>query len=156
MAVTTNTSLTDPSDRPGVLKVWSVIVTVLGDIAQIHPKTEIIGPVLTDVLARIGIQPEAVRVALHRLRRDDWIESRKVGRISYLRLTAKGLSETASVADRVFAPLPPAPDHWCLVVAPPHPAVVEPLGSAFPLGRGLAIAPGPLAALHGASAGGGD
>ena len=48
-------------------RVWSLIVTVFGDLAQ-RNGDEIAGPVLGEILAPVGVRPEAMRVALHRLR----------------------------------------------------------------------------------------
>ncbi|MBV2358538.1 hypothetical protein KUH32_02010 [Thalassococcus sp. CAU 1522] len=131
----------------GGLKVWSVIVTALGDLAQGDPKAEMPGPVLTRLLARLGIQPEAIRVALHRLRRDGWIDSRKAGRTGYLRLSATGRAQTARVADRVFGAAPVAPSGLVLAIAPQagdgSAATLLEAGEALSLGRGAMILTAP-------------
>ncbi len=60
-------------------RVWSMMVTIFGDLAQ-APRDRIDGPLLTRLTDGMGIKPEAVRVALHRLRNEDWITSVKSGR----------------------------------------------------------------------------
>ena len=67
--------LRDSSD----LRVWSVIVTLMGDLTVMGTPgadaSGVSGQALGKVMAALGIRPEATRVALHRLRKDGWIES---------------------------------------------------------------------------------
>ena len=56
-------------------RVWSLLVTVFGDLAQ--DGSALPGTVLGEIMSRVGIKPEAMRVALHRLRKDGWIESER-------------------------------------------------------------------------------
>ncbi|MFK5977441.1 MAG: PaaX family transcriptional regulator C-terminal domain-containing protein [Rhizobiaceae bacterium] len=86
----------------GQTKVWSVIVTVFGDLAK-NPGDEISGPLLSIIMEKIGIRPEAMRVAIHRLRKDKWIESRREGRVSKYRLSAKGFAESEAARPRIYA-----------------------------------------------------
>lgn len=83
----------------GPLRVWSLLVTVFGDLA---PDSTLDGPTLSAIMAGIGIKPEATRVALHRLRSDDWIASEKNGRTSLHRLTKKGQSDSANARGRIY------------------------------------------------------
>ncbi len=83
------------------LKVWSFLVTLLGDLT-LDSKASVSGVSITAISARMGIKPEAVRVALHRLRKDNWIETVKVGRESRHSLTTRGLRETQAVSPRVY------------------------------------------------------
>lgn len=83
----------------GPLRVWSLLVTVFGDLAMDQPMD---GPTLTTIMARIGIKSEATRVALHRLRSDGWIVSRKVGRTSHHCLTDKGQRDSATARPRIY------------------------------------------------------
>lgn len=101
----------------GDLKVWSVLVTIFGDLAPGEGE-RIDGPVLSALMARIGIKPEAVRVALHRLRNDGWIVSEKSGRVSAYGLSAVARSETQAVRDHIYAPYVPGFDRWFLIVLP--------------------------------------
>lgn len=83
------------------IKVWSVIVTIFGDLAQ-NSGDEISGLHLSAITERIGIKPEAMRVAIHRLRKDNWIESRKVGRVSQYRLSTFGYEESKAASPRIY------------------------------------------------------
>lgn len=83
----------------GTLRVWSVLVTVFGDLA---PSCALDGPTLSAIMDGIGIKPEATRVALHRLRSDDWVASEKTGRTSLHRLTEKGQRNSAAAHLRIY------------------------------------------------------
>lgn len=101
----------------GALKTWSVIVTILGDLAA-APDAHVPGPVLSALTDRMGLRAQAMRVALHRLRRDGWISSSRDGRASRYALTGHGLALTLSVSDQVYGSAPPAPRGWRIVLAP--------------------------------------
>ncbi|MEP2892246.1 PaaX family transcriptional regulator C-terminal domain-containing protein [Tateyamaria sp.] len=83
----------------GSLRVWSLLVTVFGDLA---PDCPLQGPTLSAIMERIGVKPEATRVALHRLRSDDWIASEKTGRTSLHRLTEKGQRDSQAAHLRIY------------------------------------------------------
>lgn len=53
-------------------------------------------------MTRIGVKPEATRVALHRLRSDGWILSQKRGRTSQHRLTEKGQEDSLAARPRLY------------------------------------------------------
>lgn len=104
--------------RDAELRTWSLIVTIFGDLAR-APGAELPGPVLSAITARIGIKPEAMRVALHRLRKDDWLASRREGRVSHYLLTEAGRAESERATARIYAASPPEPTRWHLLVAGP-------------------------------------
>jgi len=83
----------------GPLRVWSLLVTVFGDLA---PDGSLDGPTLSSVMDGIGIRAEATRVALHRLRADGWITSHKQGRISAHSLTPKGQQDSLAARPRIY------------------------------------------------------
>mmetsp|Transcript_17997 Transcript_17997/g.27398 ORF Transcript_17997/g.27398 Transcript_17997/m.27398 type:complete len:198 (+) Transcript_17997:314-907(+) len=83
----------------GPMRVWSLLVTVFGDLAQ---DSALEGPTLSTIMAGIGIKPEATRVALHRLRSDGWITSQKTGRTSLHRLSPKGYRDSAAASPRIY------------------------------------------------------
>lgn len=83
----------------GPMRVWSLLVTVFGDLAQ---DRALEGPTLSTIMAGIGIKPEATRVALHRLRSDGWITSEKTGRTSLHQLSAKGYEKSAAASPRIY------------------------------------------------------
>lgn len=97
----------------GDLKVWSLIVTVLGDRAldgRFIPSAEIAG-----VLAPLGVKPDALRVALHRLKRDEWVVGRRVGRTSEYALSTTGIATSRLAAARIYATAPASAD-WSLII----------------------------------------
>jgi len=83
----------------GPLRVWSLLVTVFGDLAHDRPLD---GPTLSAIMTEMGIKPEASRVALHRLRSDGWVMSEKRGRTSLHRLTQQGQSDSDAARDRIY------------------------------------------------------
>ena len=83
----------------GPLRVWSVLVTVFGDLA---PDVALDGPTLSAIMTAIGIKPEATRVALHRLRSDGWIVSEKKGRTILHSLTAQCQRDSINARPRIY------------------------------------------------------
>jgi phenylacetic acid degradation operon negative regulatory protein len=102
-------------------RVWSIIVSMFGDLARVRGD-QIGGPAMSRIIAPIGIKPEAIRVALHRLRGDGWLESTKQGRTSVYQLATSGLAQSQQASLRIYARSQPAPDGWHLYVHPPKPA----------------------------------
>lgn len=99
----------------GGQRVWSLMISLFGDLAQDKGQS-IAGPELSAIMSGLRVKPEAVRVALHRLRNDGWIVSQKSGRISQHSLSAKGLAESVSASPRIYAdPGDLSPD-WQLVL----------------------------------------
>lgn len=96
-------------------RVWSLMVTLFGDLAQARGSA-IDGPVLSDVMTAMDIRPEAVRVALHRLRNDDWIVSRKYGRTRRHSLTAASRAESLSASPRIYSSPPAQDTGWQLAI----------------------------------------
>ncbi len=144
-------------------RTWSLIVTIFGDMARAEG-AEISGPVLSAIMGRIGVRPEAMRVALHRLRKDGWIETRREGRVSHYRLTQQGRDETKRASARIYAPAPPAPKRWHVLVAGPLEATERltleaarlaegyvALGQGVWLGMGAASEPSGMFVLEGAA-----
>lgn len=102
-------------ERP---RVWSLIVTVFGDLA-FREGDRVSTQVLARITEPIGIKPEALRVALHRLRKDGWIDSQRVGRGSTYHLTAHGSQQTHAAAPRIYGRTNPAVQEWALFTAGP-------------------------------------
>lgn len=103
----------------GPLKVWSVVITILGDLLQDEDK-RLSGPLLDALVGRMGINNQALRVALHRLRREGWIESSKQGRMSDHKLTAVGWAQTEAVRPQVYGREPDPSQHVSLVIGAPQ------------------------------------
>ncbi len=100
----------------GTQRVWSVLVTIFGDLAQ-NGSDQVSGALITTLTALAGIKAEATRVALHRLRKEGWIESTRVGRNSVHRLTEFGRSQSAAAAPRIYARETTKPDVWHVLIA---------------------------------------
>jgi phenylacetic acid degradation operon negative regulatory protein len=120
----------------GAGKVWSFLATAFGDLAR-EEDARLGGAVLRALAARAGIRGDAVRVALHRLRKDGWILSHPEGRRTSYALTPHGLAESRAAAPRIYGPAP----------EPPVPVLLLPPGTppppgATPLAPGVALAPG--------------
>jgi len=99
----------------GQPRVWSLLVTMFGDLAQGDTDT-LAGPVLSQMTDVMGIRAEAVRVALHRLRNETWITSTKVGRTAVHQLTEFGRRESRRVSPLFYSKLSDFADAWILVV----------------------------------------
>jgi phenylacetic acid degradation operon negative regulatory protein len=126
----------------GPLKVWSVVVTILGDLCT-APHDRVGGKLLTALAGRMGVTGQAVRVAVHRLRADGWIETEKAGRESLYGLSRHGWAETQAVRPVIYAgAAPPAGRPW-LLVAPPQLAAAD-FAARLPA---TAVALGPRTAL---------
>ena len=104
--------LSDPQNQ----RVWSIIVSLFGDLAQ-QPTDRISGSALTRIITPMGIKPEAIRVALHRLRKDGWIESTRSGRASIHYLTQYGRSQSAAVTPRIYTRAPVISTDWHALIA---------------------------------------
>lgn len=104
----------------GPLRAWSVVVTILGDLCR-APDDRISGRALNALTGHMGLSAATVRVALHRLKRDGWIESERRGRDAAYRLSRMGRAETDAVRDRIYAhqPTTAGQRRLHLLVAPP-------------------------------------
>ncbi|SFS82208.1 transcriptional regulator, PaaX family [Sulfitobacter marinus] len=92
----------------GGQRVWSLMISLFGDLAR-REGDVIDGPVLSTIMAAMDVRPEAARVALHRLRKDNWIASEKQGRISLHSLTPDGRAQADDASARIYTP----PDDLC-------------------------------------------
>lgn len=138
--------LADRLSADGALKLWSVLVTCLGDLSQ-SGQDEASGLVLSAIVDRIGLQPQAMRVALHRLKRDGWVDSRRTGRVGYHRLSQSGLRQTKAAAARIYGPAQHAAG-WQLVGLPPDApdglSLLPDSVAAIPISRSFAMVTGPV------------
>lgn len=136
--------LSDAKDQ----KVWSLIVSVFGDLAQ-QPGDHLGSSLIGQIIAPLGIRSDAMRVALHRLRKDGWIESHREGRNSLHTLTEHGRALSAAVTPRIYDRAPTVPDTWRFVTADDT-IGVRAFGEALRdsayvgIGRNMALGTGPL------------
>lgn len=136
--------LGDSQDR----RVWSVIVSLFGDLAQ-RPGDRLSGAALTRIIGPMAIRPEAIRVALHRLRKDGWLDSERAGRESQHFLTDFGRARSAAVTPRIYARAAEVAADWQVLIADeaagPH--ILDALlaaGRHVAIARNVALGPAPL------------
>ncbi|PWJ21928.1 PaaX family transcriptional regulator C-terminal domain-containing protein [Jannaschia seohaensis] len=86
-------------------RTWSVIVTIFGDLARAEGQ-EIDSATLARLCEAMGLRPEALRTALHRLHKEGWLERRRAGRHSVYRLSAQGRAESEAAQPRIYGPQP--------------------------------------------------
>lgn len=108
--------LVDALHREGRLRVWSLVITVFGDLVQ-HRGGEISTARLGLLLGRVGVELGALRTALSRLGRDGWVERQRQGRASQYRLSRQGLDRFAPATSRIYAAPRRRPvDRWSAVL----------------------------------------
>jgi phenylacetic acid degradation operon negative regulatory protein len=99
------------ADKP--LRVWSLIVTILGDIvmrqgADLAPRPVWTGHLL-DLLTRLGVEAGLARTSLSRLVSGGMLERGKSGRNTYYRLSDTSAAEFAKAAGRIYGRKPLVP-----------------------------------------------
>ncbi|MFY0634751.1 MAG: PaaX family transcriptional regulator [Vannielia sp.] len=129
--------------RPGAHRVWSLIVTVFGDLARAEGE-EIDGAALGRIMAAVAVKPEAMRVALHRLRKEGWLESRKAGRGAVHALSAQGRASSQAAAPRIYAARAEGPEAWFLALGE---GALEAGAGEVQLAPTLLLSPAPAPAL---------
>lgn len=100
------------------IKVWSMVVTIMGDLCR-TPEDRIGGQALGRIMEEMGVTNQALRTALHRLKRDGWVEALREGRGSTYSLTPTGRERTESVRPVLYATGRPAPAPVFLIVGNP-------------------------------------
>ncbi len=109
--------LIDALHGQGRLRVWSLVITVFGDLVQ-HRGGVISTARLGAVMSRIGIEPGTLRTALSRLGRDGWVESERAGRTSLYRLSPQGVARFAPATSLIYAAPQQGPvREWSLFVS---------------------------------------
>ncbi|KNG93263.1 PaaX family transcriptional regulator C-terminal domain-containing protein [Pseudaestuariivita atlantica] len=110
-------------------RVWSILVTILGDLGGLVEMQTCLA-----LCSRIGVEEQAVRTAMSRLVKDGLVEGERTGRTSAYRFSVSALADYRAAAPLVYAApkkvgswraalLPPAPDRSTLIdrLAPTHP-----------------------------------
>lgn len=107
--------LIDALHAEGRLRVWSLVVTVMGDAVQ--PRGgRIAAARLQDLLGRIGVEPGALRTALSRLVADGWLIRERNGRTSHYRLSGQGQAEYGPAAEAIYAAPGAEPECWTIAL----------------------------------------
>ncbi|MCF6304937.1 MAG: PaaX family transcriptional regulator [Rhodobacteraceae bacterium] len=101
-------------------RVWSLIVTLFGDMAQ-GEQDRISASQLAKITDILGIKPEATRVALHRLRKTGWLISEKSGRNSRYALSEFGRAQSISASARIYGETMAKSGDWHVLVLPAKP-----------------------------------
>jgi phenylacetic acid degradation operon negative regulatory protein len=102
----------------GDLRIWSVVITFFGD--SVHPRDAWVpATALAEIAEALGIAPAALRVALHRLVRDGWLQRERRGRRSYYALSPDGLASFGPATRRIYARAPALTGPWRLAAAAP-------------------------------------
>ena len=100
----------------GPIKVWSLLVTVFGDLSAAHGGF-LTSRQLNGLFDAFDIQSGALRVALHRLRKEGWIESERIGRISRFKMTEQAQQETEKARPVVYRDPSAQLESWVFVVS---------------------------------------
>ncbi|RFP85922.1 hypothetical protein DZK27_15610 [Rhodobacteraceae bacterium 63075] len=101
----------------GSLKTWSLIVTIFGDLAP-DGIAALDSQLLGALCATFSVRPEALRVALHRLRKDGWLDAERSGRRSVYRLSKMGQELTREVYRRIYRSPVTKPCDWHIIISP--------------------------------------
>ncbi len=115
------------------LKTWSLIATLFGDLNG----QQLSGAQIRNVLGHIGTKPEAIRVALHRLKSEGWIVATKQGREAIYTMSPMALDETKTVRPDIYNQSSKYQNGWCFELFQENPSSSE----AILLGKNLAICP---------------
>jgi len=100
------------------LRGGSLLVTLVGDAVAPHGGDIALGSLIT-LAAPFGLADRLVRTSVSRLTHDGWFHTRRIGRLSYYRLTPDGTSRFAEAAQRIYHPPPSLPRRaWTMVLMP--------------------------------------
>ena len=86
-------------------RTWSIVITVFGDAVVPRGGSLGVGSLLA-IFAGMGIGSGVVRTAMSRLAADGWLQSKRVGRSSFYRLTGQGQESAAAAAERIYGTPP--------------------------------------------------
>jgi phenylacetic acid degradation operon negative regulatory protein len=131
---------------PG-LRIWSLLVTILGD--AISPRGGVVRlGALQTILDRIGVEPGALRTAASRLVRDGWLARDRRGRAAFYRLAPGQQAALDRATRRIYAAGPRDWDGvWLIALAPEERAAARDARAAALAAQGFGrLAPG--AYLH--------
>ncbi|MEP1442785.1 MAG: PaaX family transcriptional regulator C-terminal domain-containing protein [Hyphomicrobiales bacterium] len=98
------------------LRVWSIVVTIFGDLVQ--PRgTPISTQELLQLTEAIGVEGNALRTAMSRLAKEGWVTRHKQGRTSAYSLSQSGANTFLAASERIYNPnFFSTSNHWHLAV----------------------------------------
>ena len=85
------------------LRVWSIVVTIFGDLVQPRA-TPISTQELLQLTDTIGIEGNALRTAMSRLAKEGWLTRHKQGRTSAYSLSKSGANTFLAASERIYHP----------------------------------------------------
>lgn len=83
------------------MRARSALFTLFGDVVR-PLGGEAWLSAITAAMGTVGINPQAVRTALHRMAAEGWVEPRKEGRYAAYRLTGRGEDRLNEAAERIY------------------------------------------------------
>ena len=86
----------------GRLRVWSVVISIFGDLVQPRKQTISVQELLS-LTGHAGIEENAVRTALSRLAKEGWVERHKDGRHAYYGLSDTGKTLFFAATERIYS-----------------------------------------------------
>ena len=98
------------------LRVWSIVVTIFGDLVQ--PRgIPISTQELLQLTEAIGVEGNALRTAMSRLAKEGWVTRHKQGRTSAYSLSKSGANTFLAASERIYNPsFFSASDQWHLAI----------------------------------------
>ena len=128
------------------LRVWSIVVTIFGDLVQ--PRgTPISTQELLQLTDAIGIEGNALRTAMSRLAKEGWLTRHKQGRTSAYSLSKSGANTFLTASERIYHPsFFSTNDQWHLAI---HNEAIDPTtidhASSFQINKTTCLSQEPLA-----------
>ncbi|MEM7214303.1 MAG: PaaX family transcriptional regulator C-terminal domain-containing protein [Pseudomonadota bacterium] len=89
--------------QSGRLRVWSIVITIFGDLVQPRGGRISLQELLT-LTEKIGIEGNALRTAMSRLAKEGWVERFKDGRNSHYGLSNSGKATFLAASERIYQP----------------------------------------------------
>ena len=104
--------------QQGRIRVWSIIVTIMGDVVETSGG-EISIAELIDICKLLDIESQAVRTAMSRLSKEGWVDRIPDGRSAYYRFSGKRRDEFNAATQYIYA-VPNISDiDWNFGIMPP-------------------------------------
>ena len=103
--------------QQGPLRVWSVIVTIMGDLVETIGG-EITIAEMIEICTKLDIEPQAVRTAMSRLMKEGWVERIPHGRSTKYRFSDERRGEFNTATRTIYASPFHARKEWQFGVLP--------------------------------------